>query len=358
MKSKTKYLPEFYPWRSELLDFTLKRLCRDLPILKIDVGSECNAYCKHCPSNCRGQVVRSQCDLSAIEALMKEISFRYKYLPEGSGLQAQGFICGVGEPTTATNRDILDALLKLSRKYDFHFAIRSNLISWDEHLTLALKQGNLSLMANLICLDWRRLQQLMGICDTKVSLILKHYEKLVTNPENADVTNVAVLLTASLSNLYYMREVIEKTIKAKVPLAVQESHAVRGKDDLYCRVGNGELNAFLSWLADEHNLEYHPPVCPAIFGAITVHDGYVVVDKETGLSCTRCFLEERPWQQICRVGELPYKQIVQRILEYREKCLPEVREMSRSYQQDAILSGCGGHLSEIFAIYLRAYDVV
>ncbi len=363
MKRKQLNLPEFAPWYHGSLE-TCLRYPKDLLMLKLEVGSECNACCSHCPSSCRERPIDARHDFVAIDRLMRDMSFRHKRLQDQSyAPYTQGFICGVGEPTTADNREILDALLKLAEKYNFNLMIRTNLINWDKKLSQALGRHSLSVLANLACLNHKRLRQLMRIDSAKASLILSHFKELVAlTQDNIDefyTSGFAVQLVASLNTLYYMREVIERSLQLNIPLAMQESYMTREVDDFYCRVGSAELNECLNWLIDEHAFDYRPPICPAIFSAIAIDaEDYIVVDRETGLSCTQCFLEEREIYRICKVSELPYKKIVQQILEYRLERLPVVREMVKSYQNHSVLGGCGGRLEEILKLYLQIYESI
>lgn len=148
--------PFYRPWDSGLAKQSLQDSWEgEFSILDLQLGSACNAHCRHCDSSCSSLHESADLDINEVVRLLGEMRQSRNYFsPEHQSEPLWCFICGLGEPTEPTeNLPKLLELLDRTAEIGVNFAL-FNMSSPDPFDLGDFRNYSYREIANLI-LDYR-----------------------------------------------------------------------------------------------------------------------------------------------------------------------------------------------------------
>lgn len=364
-----KTLPYYRPWSPQLLNFALEHASKNLLMLDVQLGSNCNACCPRCDSACGSRREAAELDVDAVVRLSEEMAaecLRLHALGGDSQPDAlQGYICGLGEPTAAENRAILKALL---RRTNMRWAIFTNGIYWDNELSDYLRAGILAVQVQHDSDDVGKVQRLMGVARRKAEFHLQHrklFYEIAQETQGSDGgTDVCGSQVPQQTNLQELPQLTDCIIAhGGFPLIaeLEESGNCVGERYQAEKVEMTDLRRIKEHLVQKYGWRYDVPICPAVFGALHVNNrNQVTVDAATGWSCGWPLMQESTKQIV--IGDIrtsSYRTLADRIIGYRKEYLEPVRAQLRRLEKqhtEAVFGGCGGTVQRLLRLYLSVYD--
>lgn len=112
-------------------------------MVDMQLGSNCNARCRHCDSSCAELHQVAELDIDEVVRLIKEmIAHRNQHFPSRADEPIQCYVCGLGEPTEPEeNLPKLKDLLRKTEDLNVNVAMFSNGVYWDDELNKCLGGG-------------------------------------------------------------------------------------------------------------------------------------------------------------------------------------------------------------------------
>lgn len=147
--------PFYRPWDSGLAKQSLQDSWEgEFSILDLQLGSACNAHCRHCDSSCSSLHESADLDINEVVRLLGEMRQSRNYFSlEHQSEPLWCFICGLGEPTEPTeNLPKLLELLDRTAEIGVNFALFNNGLYWDEKLNKHLGGGGAYRFKSRSCL--------------------------------------------------------------------------------------------------------------------------------------------------------------------------------------------------------------
>ena len=96
------------------------------------------------------------------------------------------------------------------------------------------------------------------------------------------------------------------------------------------------------------------PICPSVIAGIHItNEGWISVDKRSGLSCSWFWLEEPQIVKLCNINSLTsFDKANQLIINYRNKVYPQMKNLAKDVEEYPF-GGCGGNVRELVFEYIN-----
>lgn len=276
-----------------------------------------------------------------------------------------GFICGLGEPATGNNLNVLKELIHRTSRSDYTWSLFTNGLYWDDDLESFLKTGDIAIKVQYNSSDPSLVAKMLGVGQEKAATHLvnrHHFKELAMSFKRSwggeVLTNVAASIVPERDNFDELLSLIQECIESGIfPLIGELENAGDSKESYYDdhRLTDEELSSLHRQIADRFGITYKVPFCPAAIGGIHIDNhGMVTVDKLTGLSCPWFNMDDPEMVTIGSITDMCYDEIVREILKYRRERIPAVRDAITDCQKK-VFGGCGGEKYELLKRYLRIY---
>jgi len=111
-----------------------------------------------------------------------------------------------------------------------------------------------------------------------------------------------------------------------------------------------ELKSEINWII---GTEYKIPICPSVISGIHINNnGYISVDKKSGLSCSWFWLKTPDTVNLCSVNEIQsLKKAERHILEYRQNVITDILDLPNQIEE-LPFGGCGGNIKDLINDYV------
>lgn len=335
---------EYLPWSRTVHKSNLKRYENGgFSCLDIELGGECNYHCVYCDSPDRDKKCTILFD--GLENLLSTGEFAWIY------------ICGLGEPTYNKNRKWLLELLGCCKKYGVRCSIFSNLSLMTEELEAYIKEGILHVFFKYDSYEHGITRTLYGAKDIKTQLHnIDKLKKLVVSEQGA--TNLAASIVPTRLNKEYILPIVQECIEADIyPLLGELELSGKGMVNYenLC-LSAEELSEIKAQVETAIGETYKIPVCPSVLSGIHFsYDGYITVDRYSGLSCHWFWLKEPKVEKIMRFdSKSSVEEITEKIMNYRDNCMGLVKSYLQKDQKiGGAFGGCGGDVHQLFQEYLE-----
>jgi len=338
-------MKEFYPWSKAVYDETIKKyLNGNFSVLDIQLSGKCNFNCVYCDSPDRN--IKAQTDFKHLENLVREEKGKYDWM----------FVCGLGEPLYNENKVVLLQLLALCKDMGIKCSIFTNGSNMDELILSYVREGILYPIIKVDTFLPKLAQELYGsinACKT-----LKTIEDLLSIARgiNDSVCHVAASIVPTTKNLDEIPYIVERCIEhSTFPLIGQleyAGNAIGSYEDLL--LTQEQLIELKEKVNSLIGMDYNVPICPAVISGIHVAiNGYVTVDRKSGLSCSWFWLETPDVENICNFNKIKsFCEVEQKIREYRKKSIDQLFVLKKDIQEYPF-GGCGGNVKDLFDDYLN-----
>ena len=340
---------EYLPWSKQERTICLEMYKnKQLSILDIELGGECNYNCVYCDSPDR----EKDCAVSieVIEQIIKLGNFRWVY------------VCGLGEPTFNKNYKILINILELCEKYNLRCSIFSNISQLTDDLNEYIKKGILFILFKYDTQYNSLAKTLYGI--RKPSNAIKGINELKSLVcfENG-ATNIAASIVPTQLNHSEILNIVDDCINAHIfPLIGELELSGKGQtnyENLF--LSSEELMTLKSEVEKIWGAEYIIPICPAVINGVHINNrSDITVDSFSGLSCHWFWLQEPKTEKLTHFSQQTNPQkIVDEIFKYRNKQSGGVADYLKLHSSiGGAFGGCGGNIINLFSEYLEAHEVI
>lgn len=334
---------EYLPWSQKVLDDAIVSYKEGtFTILDLELGGGCNLNCVYCDSP----------DRSKKFTFMKEIqklieTDKFKWI----------FICGLGEPTFAENKNDLIAILELCKVHGIKCSIFTNLLDFDDRLFQYVEDDVLYVMFKLDSFVTEKIKKLYGKQKIDVERLNKNIKKLVTlvKVENG-CTNLCASIVPTALNYDELSDIISFCNDNNIfPLIGDLEDSGRGQDVYQqLKLSDKKLEKVKSLFSEGYEI----PICPSVLCGIHIlYDGTVALDESTGLSCHWFWLTEPRIYQMKKVQQyVSLEQIEKEIIEYRNGRILQVKENIKKLDK-LVFGGCGGDIKTLLEKYVRLHLV-
>lgn len=333
---------EFLPWSKSVLEHSCGVLKNGhFPILDIELGGMCNLRCIYCDSPDRTK------KFTAREYIYKIID-----LAEIRWL----FICGLGEPTFAENKNELINLLSLCKKNNVKCSMFTNMIDFDDELFSYIESDTLYVMFKLDSFHADVIKRIYGDKSLNADDLANKIKKLLSLVKVKDnCTNVCASIVPTTLNYEELIPIVDFCKRNNIfPLLGDLENSGKGRD-VYSRLklSDNQLAEIKKHMGDSYKI----PICPSVLCGIHIlHDGTIAVDEFSGLSCHWFWLEEPSVHELNAIWDYPsYNDVEQAVLAYRKSKLELVRQKAAT-TVPLVFGGCGGDVKELLDIYLLQND--
>ena len=338
-------MKEFYPWSKAVYDETIKKyLNGSFSVLDIQLSGKCNFNCVYCDSPDRN--IKAQTDFKHLENLVREEKGKYDWM----------FVCGLGEPLYNENKVALLQLLALCKDMGIKCSIFTNGSNMDELIFNYVREGVLYPIIKVDTFSQKLAQELYGSKNACKTLQVIEDLFSISVGINDAVCHVAASIVPTTKNLEEIPYIVKKCIEHNTfPLIGQLEYAGNAigayEDLLLTREQLIELKEQVNSLI---GMDYSVPICPAVISGIHVaSNGYVTVDRKSGLSCSWFWLETPDVENVCNVNQIKsFCEAEQKIKEYRKKSIDQLLVLKKDIQEYPF-GGCGGNVMDLFDDYLN-----
>lgn len=338
-------MKEFYPWSKSTYEKSVKKYKnRRFSILDIQVSGACNYNCVYCDSPDRH--LPCQIDFDHLENLVRNESDLYEWM----------FVCGLGEPLWAKNKSVLLRLLSLCKELGIKCSIFTNGSQIDEQILDYVRTG---ILYPIIKVDTFSKASSCEIYGTpEASKTIDAIEALFKVSKNFDDSgcHVAASIVPTTRNFGEILDIVKKCLASNVfPLLGQleyAGNAIGNYDDLL--LSRSELIKLKDDISKVIGEEYKVPTCPSVISGIHItNDGWISVDKRSGLSCSWFWLETPQIAKLCEVNSISsFKEADHAIIKYRKRVINQMNELTKKIEVHPF-GGCGGNVKELAEEYVK-----
>ena len=313
-----------------------------MSILDIELGGACNMCCVYCDTPTRNRKI--QYTFSDIQELIC------------AGNISWLFICGLGEPTIADNICLLKQLLALCKDSGVKCCLFSNIVNFDKDLFSYIDSETLYPMFKLDSTDPDLLTSLYGVDRNVIDRHLNNVQEMCKHVICKDnYTNVCASIVPTKKNFNQVPELVQWCFNHNIfPLIGDLENAGQGQS-IYdkLKVSENDLLLLKKQISEIISFDYEIPICPSVLFGIHINNtGCIIVDKLSGLSCHWFWLKEPQVEVLSHIGELPFDEISQRIIDNRKSKIENVMQIMPSIPSLSF-GGCGGNIKELLSFYIN-----
>jgi len=338
---------EYLPWSSQVLESAITAYKSGrFSILDLDMGGGCNLNCIYCDSPDRK--VSANWDLSTVQHIITNKAIDWL------------FICGLGEPLHHSNRGRFQELITCCQANGVRCSIFTNGLEIDEWFCQMVQEGVLSVLLKLDSFNSLVADRIYG---KKIShKMIANMEKLAKSAVISDnCSNIAASIVPSIFNINEVPELVRFCAQhGFFPLIgeLEDSGHAQGRIT-EIGVDRQQLVTMKEKVSNVLGEQYSIPTCPAILAGIHIdHNGAIIVDQFTGLSCHWFWLQKPKVYQIGHIDEKrSLHEYWKRIVTYRSLRLTDV-ERSIANIDEYPLGGCGGNVRQLLESYIMTQKVI
>lgn len=343
---------EYRPWSKRELEKSLQKYQQGIfSILDIEVSGTCNFNCMYCDSP--NHKMRCTYKIENIERLVSSRNFDWF------------FVCGLGEPSSGKNYELLLNILKICEKYDIKCSIFSNLFILTKELIQFIDKDILHILFKFDSYDTCLNANLYGTSKKNATLQKKNIKELANHVHfNGLETNIGASIVPTRLNYKAIPGIINYCINNGIyPLVADLENSGRGQEHYSALSLSDDENHELRKSIDGYLGEkYQVPICPAVVPGLHIsHDSYIVVDQISGLTCPWFWLEEPKLKRIAKLSDNTSINFIQnKVMEYRNSKLNDLKRYSYSFTKDnpESFGGCGGDIKELLTRYIDIQEQI
>ena len=338
-------MKEFRPWSKVTYEEAIdKYKSGRLSILDVQISGKCNYNCVYCDSPDRH--LPCEINFDHLEMLIRSEPHLYKWM----------FVCGLGEPLWAENKQVLLRLLSLCSELNIKCSIFTNGSQIDENILNYVRAG---VLYPIIKIDTFSLELSNSIYGTKDGQkTLNAIESLfeIARASNTEFCSVAASIVPTKKNLDEMLDIVKRCFENNVfPLLGQleyAGNAIGEYDSLL--LTKEELLKLRLEISKTINEDYRVPICPSVVAGLHItSDGYISVDKKSGLSCSWFWLETPQTVKLCNVNMIKsFSDADSAILSYRNETLEQMVCLAEQIEEYPF-GGCGGNVKDLAQEYIK-----
>lgn len=344
-------MKEFLPWsKKTYYDVVSKYRQGRLAILDVQISGSCNYDCVYCDSPNREHTCII--NFSHLEHLINKEPGAFEWI----------FVCGLGEPLWGKNKEALLKLLSICEKTSMKCSIFTNGSQIDEAILNYVKKGILYPLIKIDTFSVDKANNIYGTKDAEKTLAAMESLFQMAKSINSEYYSVAASIVPTSQNLLEIPQIVEKCLKNNVfPLIGQLEYAGKSTGDNYnsLLLTREELLELKEIINSQINDIYKVPICPSVIGGIHItNDGWISVDKRSGLSCSWFWLEEPAILKLCDVNSLiSFREAEKMIISYRNKVYQQMNTIAEKIEEHPF-GGCGGNIRELTYEYLALQEEI
>jgi len=338
---------EYLPWSKKELEKTLNLYQNKFfSILDIELGGACNLSCIYCDTP--QKKARSKINLDILNMLANRLSLNWL------------FICGLGEPTAKQNIDLLLKILNFCDKRNIKCSMFTNLLEINEDIVKYIQKGILYILYKLDTLDEKKMNIIYRTKKGKKILnIIKSLEKYVMITDGC--TNISASIVPTKLNENELLSLIEYCNERNFfPLIGDLEYSGKSKEQFEkLKISENDLFQIRLEIFNRFGYHYQVPICPAVIGGIHInHEGYLIVDRCTGLSCHWFWLKEPKIESLMKIDKhTDINNIFRKIMDYRNKKITYIESMLPQFKE-LPFGGCGGDIKYMLTKYLEIHKTI
>jgi MoaA/NifB/PqqE/SkfB family radical SAM enzyme len=338
-------MKEFYPWSKTAYEEAIAKYKEGrLSILDVQLSGKCNYNCTYCDSPNRD--LPCKIDFDHLEILIRKEPPLYQWM----------FICGLGEPLWAENKPALLKLLALCRELKIKCSFFTNGSHIDEQILDYVHTGILYPIIKIDTFSHELSKEIYNTPESHKTLKAMYDLFDIANDSKSEFCHVAASIVPTRKNFNEMTSIVHKCLENNVfPLLGQleyAGNAIGNYDSLL--LSREELLRLKSDISNAIGEEYKVPICPSVIAGIHIaNDGWVSVDRRSGLSCSWFWLETPQTVKLCDVNAIgTFSEADRAIIEYRKKVIRQMIELTKQIEIHPF-GGCGGNVRDLAEEYVK-----
>ncbi len=338
-------MKEFFPWSTAVYKTAVEKYINGrLSILDIQVSGACNYNCIYCDSPDR--LLSCQIDFDHLENLIRKDPNLYEWM----------FVCGLGEPLWAKNKHILLRLLSICKELGIKCSIFTNGSQMDEQIFDYIRTGILYPIIKVDTFSRTSSCKIYGTSEASKTIdAIDTLFEISRNFGNRGC-HVAASIVPTAKNRGEILDIVKKCIENNVfPLLGQleyAGNAIGTYNDLL--LSKDDLIKLKDDISEAIGEEYKVPICPSVIAGLHItNDGWISVDKRSGLSCSWFWLETPQIVKLCEVNSInSFKEADYAIIEYRKSVIMQMTELTKKIEVFPF-GGCGGNVKDLAEDYVK-----
>jgi MoaA/NifB/PqqE/SkfB family radical SAM enzyme len=344
-------MKEFYPWSIDINNSTIRKyMTGRFSVLDVQVSGKCNYGCIYCDSPDRSET--SNINFDHLENLIRQEHDKYEWM----------FICGLGEPLCEDNRITFLRLLELCKETGIKCSSFTNGSKIDENVLAFIREKILYPIIKVDTFSLEFAEELYGT--SQVQKTLNNVELLFKIAhDNVDMPycQIAASIVPTLKNLNEIPAIVKRCVENNVfPLIGQLEYAGKAivKYHDLC-LTREQLLKLKNDISASIGMEYRTPVCPSVISGIHIcNDGYISVDKYSGLSCSWFWLKTPQKMKLCKVNDISsFSEAEEKILEYRKTTINNMASLCVQIEEHPF-GGCGGNIKDLANEYVKIHEAI
>ncbi|MFA6013235.1 MAG: hypothetical protein WC799_24815 [Desulfobacteraceae bacterium] len=332
---------EYLPWSISTSEHAIGLYNEGIfSILDFELGGCCNLNCLYCDSPERA--IKINFDINLIQKLLSEKKFKWL------------FVCGIGEPTAGDNYDAFIKLLESCEKYGVKCSAFSNIFLFNDDIVHFINNDILYLKFKLDSFETNNIKYLYGT--EKSNIILKNIERITdVVKSNSLHTNIAASIVPTKVNYNEIEELFSFCLQSNIyPLIGHLEYSGRAIEmHRKLALSVDEHESMYRMIREKFGIDYSLPVCPAVVSGVRIDsDGYIILDKDTGLTCDWLWLRTPSTKKIGHINQYVSSiDIFNDILDYRKEKIGTVKSLLEN--NNLPTGGCGGNAKDVLSYYIR-----
>ena len=339
------FMKEFLPWSKKTYnDAVYKYRQGRLSILDIQISGSCNYNCIYCDSPNRSRPCLT--DFSHLESLLNQEEGLFNWV----------FVCGLGEPLWRKNKTALLKILSICEENGMKCSIFTNGSQIDDIILDYVKKGILFPLIKIDTFSVEKANNLYGTKDAEKTLAAIDALFNISKNIDSEYCHIAASIVPTSENILEIPDIVKKCLSNNVfPLIGQLECAGKSTGDNYnsLLLTKEELVNLKEDISSQINDVYKVPICPSVIAGIHIaNDGWVSVDKRSGLSCSWFWLEEPQTVKLCNVNMLSsFSNADKLIINYRNEVYQQMKKLISNIEEYPF-GGCGGNVRELAFEYV------
>ena len=342
-------MKEYLPWSVTTYHTAIEKYKHGrMSILDVQLSGMCPYNCMYCDSPDRD----IPCSI--------DFDHFYKLLEHDQGQSRVFdwvFICGLGEPVWSQNKRDLLTLLRMCEQFGLKCTIFTNGNQIDEVILDYVEREILYPIIKLDTFSLPLAAKLYGVTEAQAQKTLSSTEALfkICREKKSEYCNVAVSIVPTSKNKNEILNIVRECEKSNVyPLLGQLENAGRAIDSYQDLLLTKDELMQLKSDIERVTGEYHVPICPSVISGVHIkYDGWVSVDKVSGLSCSWFWLETPQIVKLCDINRASsFIEAEQLIFSYRNKVLDEMVHLAPTIEEYPF-GGCGGNVKSLAEEYIH-----